>query len=101
MPPITYAIIAALSFGLWTIFHKFAAPHIDRLLGAILVSLSAVVLGGIIMFFTKIKNASLVSNPKGVIFIVLAGVMALAIDYFALQAYSRGLPLSEYAWRAK
>ncbi len=93
MHPIVYAIIAASAFGLWTVFHKIASPHIDRLLGAILVSLAAVVLGGILILF-RTKNAPLVTNPKGVIFLVLAGVAALAIDYFALQAYSRGLPVS-------
>ncbi len=93
MNPIIFAILAAVSFGLWTVFHKLAAPYINQIFGAILVSFTAVVLGSIVLL-PKIKDVQLFSDPKGVIFVVLAGLLAFGIDFFALQAYSKGLPLT-------
>ena len=90
---IIYAIIAAFVFGLWTAFHQQASGSINYLFGAILVSLTAVIIG-VILLLPKIKSVPLYSNPKGILFAVLAGVCALAIDFFALKAYGSGLSLS-------
>ena len=92
-PGIIFAIIAAIAFGIWTVFHQQAADKINYLFGAILVSLTAVVLG-LIFLLPKIKTVKLYSNPKGILFAVLAGICALAIDYFALKAYGSGLSVS-------
>lgn len=93
MNPVTLVILAAASFGLWTVFHKLASPHINQIFGAILVSLTAVIFGGIIFLF-NIKGVQLFSDNKGIIFIILAGIAAFFIDFLALQAYSRGLSLT-------
>ena len=61
--------------------------------GAIIVSFTAVV-AGLIFLLPKIKTTTLYSNPKGILFAVLAGFCALAIDYFALKAYGSGLAIS-------
>jgi len=90
---IIFAIIAAFSFGLWTIFHNRAAPHIDNLFGAIIVSLTAVVLG-VLFLIPKIGSKKLLITPIGVLFVVLAGVTALALDFFVLKAYGTGLAIS-------
>ena len=90
---IVFSIIAAIAFGLWTVFHDQAAKHVNSLLGAIIVSLTAVILG-MFLLLPHIKTTSLVSNPKGIIFAVLAGICALAIDYFALKAYGTGIEVS-------
>ena len=92
-PGIIFAIVAAIAFGIWTVFHQQAADKINYLVGAIIVSLTAVVLG-LIFLLPKIKTTTLYSNPKGILFAVLAGVCALAIDYFALKAYGSGLAVS-------
>ncbi|MBI2669289.1 hypothetical protein HYX14_05605 [Candidatus Woesearchaeota archaeon] len=92
-PGIIFAIVASIAFGIWTVFHQQAAEKINYLVGAIIVSLTAVVLG-LIFLLPKIKTTTLYSNPKGILFAVLAGVCALAIDYFALKAYGSGLALS-------
>lgn len=92
-PGIIFAIVAAIAFGIWTVFHQQAADKIDYLVGAIIISLTAVVLG-LIFLLPKIKTTTLYSNPKGILFAVLAGVCALAIDYFALKAYGSGLAIS-------
>ncbi len=92
-PGIFFAIIAAIAFGVWTVFHQQAADKINYLVGAIIVSLTAAILGFLILL-PKIKSTTLFSNPKGILFAALAGVCALAIDYFALKAYGSGLAVS-------
>jgi len=90
---IIFAIIAAVAFGTWTVFHQQAADKINYLFGAIIVSLTAVIVG-LIFLLPNIKTTNLFSNPKGILFMILAGVCALAIDYFALKAYGSGLAIS-------
>jgi len=90
---IIFAIIAAVSFGVWTVFHQQASENINSLLGAIIVSLTAVIIG-IILLWPKFDLAIAGAKPKGIIFAVLAGICALAIDFFALKAYSSGLTVS-------
>lgn len=92
-PGIIFAIIAAVAFGTWTVFHQQAADKIDYLVGAIIISLTAVILG-LIILLPRIKSVTLFSNSKGLMFAVLAGVCALAIDYFALKSYGTGLAVS-------
>ena len=93
MTPVLYAILAAFSFGIWTVFHKLASPHINQIFGAIVVSFSAVIAGSIILL-TQMHQVRLVTNSKGVYFLILAGITAFAIDFFALQAYSKGLSIT-------
>jgi len=90
---IIFAVIAAVAFGLWTVFHQQASNSINNLFGAILVSLTAVILG-LAFLLPKIKSTTLYTNPKGIVFAVLAGVCALTIDYFALKTYGSGLQIS-------
>jgi len=83
---ILFAIVAAVAFGAWTVFHQQAADKINYLVGAIIVSLTAVIFG-LALLLPKIKTTTFYTNPKGILFAVLAGICALAIDYFALKAY--------------
>ena len=93
MSPLLFAVLAAVAFGFWTVFHKFASTYIDQIFGAIIVSLSAVLLGAIVLI-PKLKSTVLVSDPKGIYFAIAAGIMAFLIDYLALTAYSKGLPIN-------
>ncbi|MCL4419052.1 EamA family transporter [Patescibacteria group bacterium] len=93
MSPVLFAVLAAMSFGLWTVFHKLASPYVNQVFGAIIVSLTAVIVGGLV-FFTQTKDVKLFTDPKGILFITLAGIAAFFIDFLALQAYSKGLPLT-------
>ncbi|MEK6822985.1 MAG: EamA family transporter [Nanoarchaeota archaeon] len=92
-PGIIFAIVTAIAFGIWTVFHQQAANKINYLVGAIIVSLTAVVLG-LALLLPRIRTTTLFTDPKGILFAVLAGVCALAIDYFALRAYDSGLAVS-------
>ncbi len=91
MEGIFYALMAAFALGLWTVFHDQAASHIGNLLGAILVSLTAVLLGAAIFL---IQRTPVQFTGRGILYVVLAGAAALAIDFFALKAYSSGTDVS-------
>lgn len=90
---ILLAVITAIAFGAWTVFHQQASAHINPLVGAIIVSFTAVILGVLFFFSGKGETISIL-DQKGIIFAVLAGVMALAIDIFALKTYASGVPIS-------
>ncbi len=93
MPAVYLAILAAVSFDLWTVFHKIAAPHINQIVGAIVVSAVAVIVG-LIALAPKIKSVHLFEDWRGIVFVALAGIAAFFIDYLALFAYGKGLPVS-------
>lgn len=90
---ILFAIVAAVSFGMWTVFHQQAADHINYIFGAIVVSLTAAIVG-IVFLLPKIKSVVLYTSPRGILFAILAGICALTIDYFVLKAYSSGIAVS-------
>ena len=80
-------------FGLWTVFHQQASNYINAILGAIIVSSTAVFLG-LFFLIPNLRTATMHTNPKGILFAVLAGLCAFGIDYFALKTYNSGLPVS-------
>ena len=90
---IIFAILGAFVEGLWAVFHQQASHHINSLFGAIIISFTAVVLG-LFLLLLNMKSVTLVSDSRGILFSILAGLMALGIDYFALRAYSSGLEVS-------
>ena len=74
-------------------FHNQAAPYINPTFGAIVVSLTAVVLGSIFLI-PQLKDITFFTNQKGLIFVILAGLSAFFIDYFALKTYASGISIS-------
>lgn len=90
---ILFAIAAAAFFGLWTVFHQLAAAHVDKIFGAMLVSLTAVILS-IPFLLMNWGPAKWSTDPRGIVFLVLAGLCAFGIDFFVLKAYATGLPVS-------
>ncbi len=90
---IIYAIISACSFGAWTFFQQRASGKVNYVFGAILISLTAVIFGSLFLL-PKLKSTVLFTDWRAIIFIVLAGLCAFAIDFFALRAYGSGLSVS-------
>lgn len=90
---IIFAILGAVTFGLWTVFHDRAASSINAVFGAIIVSFTAVILG-LFFLIPQFRVAVSSTNTNGIIFAVLAGLCAFGIDYFALKTYSSGVPIS-------
>ena len=90
---VIYAIIAAIAFEFWIVFHQQASDKINYLFGAIIISLTAVIIG-LIILLPQLKTTTLFSNWRGIMFVVFAGICALIIDYFALKSYGSGLAVS-------
>ena len=90
---ILWTTLAALSSAILFIFEKQAATKVDNLVGSLIVSLSGLVFGAIILI-PRHKNIIVSLDKASIIFLVLAGICALAIDYFTLKTYSSGLPAS-------
>lgn len=88
-----FATVTAIVFGLWTVFHNQAAKYIDPVFGAVIVSLTAVIVG-LVFLIPRLKAGALWTDQKGLIFVILAGICAFAIDFFALKAYGSGLSVS-------
>jgi len=93
MDPVVFAILGAVSFGMWTVFHKLASPYINQVFGAIIVSAAAVVVG-LIVLLPRLKQTELFTDYRGILFVILAGILAFFIDFFALKAYYGGLPIT-------
>ena len=93
MSPIIFAVLAAVAFGFWTVFHKFASAYVDQVFGAIFISFVAVC-AGLLVLLPRLKETQLITDTKGLYFLVGAGLCAFALDFFVLQAYSRGLSIS-------
>jgi uncharacterized membrane protein len=93
MNAILYAIIAAVAGGFWSYFQRLASPNVNQLFGALVISITAVIVAATLLLVQS-RQIQLYSNPRGIWFLVLAGVAAFSVDYFTLQAYSRGLPVS-------
>jgi len=94
MSPYIIIILAAIAFGLWTVFHQIASTSINQVLGAVIVSATAVVIGLVTLLVQQVKFSELTVSTKGVTFLVLAGVMAFALDILALKAYAKGIPIT-------
>ena len=88
-----YALLCAGCFGLYTVFHSSGAMYINSVLGAILVSATAV-LFGVMFLVPQLKQGSIQVSGKGLLFVALAGMCAFGIDYFAFKAYRSDIPVS-------
>jgi transporter family protein len=93
MDAVAFAIIAALGGGTYSILQRIAAPAFNQAFGALLISLTAALVSAIVLLCTR-DNRPLYSDVSMIPWIGLIGIAAFSIDYFSLQAYSRGLPVS-------
>ena len=67
----------------------------NQLFGALVVSAAALTIAALFLVFQlELGKIRLFTNPVGMWFLLGAGAAAFSIDYFTLQAYSRGLPIS-------
>lgn len=90
---IIFAVSAAIVFGLWTVFHNQASAHVSPIFGAVLVSLAAVIIGTPFLIREWLSSGTQIGY-RGLVFIMLAGIAAFALDYLVLRTYSAGVPIS-------
>jgi transporter family protein len=93
MDAIAFAVLAALSAGSYSILQRVAAPTVNQAFGAMLISLTAALVSAVVLFWTR-HNRPLYNDLSSLPWIGLIGIAAFSIDYFSLQAYSRGLSVS-------
>jgi bacterial/archaeal transporter family protein len=93
MNAITFVVIAALAAGSYNVLQRIAAPGIDQAFGALLIALVATAVSLAVLALTR-GHRPLYTDPSIFLLIALIGVAAFSVDYFLLQAYSRGLSLS-------
>jgi transporter family protein len=93
MDAIAFAIIAALAGGTYSILQRVAASGVNQAFGALVISLTAAFVSAIVLISTR-DNRPLYSDTSMLPWIGLIGIAAFSIDYFSLQAYSRGLSVS-------
>jgi uncharacterized membrane protein len=93
MSAVFYAVIAAIAAGFYSYFQRLASPNVNQLFGALVVSAAALTIAALLLVF-QLGKIRLFTNPVGMSFLLGAGAAAFSIDYFTLQAYSRGLPIS-------
>ncbi len=67
--------------------------NVNQLFGALLVSATALAIAALLISL-QLQKIQLFTNFVGIWFLLCAGAAAFSIDYFTLQAYSKGLPIS-------
>src|ERR1051326_4074946 len=93
MSAVFYAVIAAIAAGLYSYFQRMASPNVNQLFGALVVSAAALAIAALLLAF-QLGKVRLFANPTGLWFLLGAGAAAFSVNYFTLQAYSKGLPIS-------
>ena len=87
---------AAVAAGFYSYFQRLASPNVNQLFGALAVSAAALAIAALFLV-PQLGRIRLFTNPAGMSsmwFLLGAGAAAFSIDYFTLQAYSKGLPIS-------
>ena len=90
---IAFALIAAFAGGAYSILQRIAASGLNQAFGALLISLTAAFVSAIVLVCTR-DGRPLYSDASLLPWLGLVGIAAFSIDYFSLQAYSRGLAVS-------
>ena len=90
---IAFALIAAFAGGAYSILQRVTAAAFNQAFGALAISLTAAFVSAIVLVCTR-DSRPLYTDASMLPWIVLIGIAAFSIDYFSLQAYSRGLSVS-------
>lgn len=82
--------LAAVMFGLYNIFIKLSADHIQAVLGAVILQFVAAFLGlGLLVYFKHVDNIDLHISVRGVTLAVLAGAAIGIVEILTFVIYSR------------
>ena len=93
--PYALLALAAVMFGLYNIFIKLSADHIQAVLGAVILQFVAAFLGlGLLVYFKYVDNIALHITPRGVTLAVLAGAAIGVVEILTFVIYSRGVDVA-------
>lgn len=93
--PYVLLALAAVMFGLYNVFIKLSADHIQAVLGAVILQFVAAFLGlGLLVYFKYVDNISLHITPRGVSLAVLAGAAIGIVEILTFIIYGRGVEVA-------
>lgn len=87
--------LAALMFGLYNVFIKVSASHINAVLGAVILQFVAAFLGLAVLLYLRLSMSEpLQVTNRGVGLAVLAGVAIGLVEMLTFYVYGRGIPVA-------
>jgi len=86
--------IAAFMFGMYNVFIKLSATHIEAVLGAVVLQFVAALIGLAWLSYLKITGAHIFSTPKGIGLAVGAGVAIGLVEILTFVIYGQGLAVA-------
>lgn len=88
-------IVAAVMFGLYNVFIKLSADHIQAVLGAVVLQFVAALMGLALLLYIQ-RNAleSLFVTTRGVVLAVCAGIAIGLVEILSFFIYGRGLEVA-------
>lgn len=93
----TYLLLAAaaLMFGLYNVFIKLSADHIQAVLGAVVLQFVAACMGLAWLIYLQVAQpAPLQLSTRGVVLAALAGLAIGLVEILTFFVYGRGLPVA-------
>lgn len=93
--PYVLLAVAAVMFGLYNVFIKLSADHIQPVLGAVVLQFVAAFVGLALLFYMKSAGDLHVSaTPRGISLAVLAGIAIGLVEILTFIIYGRGVPVA-------
>ncbi len=93
--PMVLLALAAVMFGLYNVFIKLSADHIQAILGAVVLQFVAAFLGlGLLLYMKYAGSLQISATPRGVSLAVLAGVAIGLVEILTFVIYGRGVPVA-------
>lgn len=86
--------IAAFMFGMYNVFIKLSANHIEAVLGAVVLQFVAAFLGLALLIYMKLTGAEIFSTPKGISLAVGAGIAIGLVEILTFFIYGKGLAVA-------
>lgn len=88
------ALLTACFYACYNILIKLASTHIQQLAGAVILQVTAFVLGVLWLVFMRQKGGEVEVTTKGVWLAILAGVFVGLAEIFSFVVFSKGVPAS-------
>lgn len=93
--PIILIAFAALMFGLYNVFIKLSAGHINAVLGAVVLQFVAAFLGLALLLYQQVDSSeSLAFNRTGIGLAIGAGLAIGLVEILTFIIYGRGVPVA-------
>lgn len=88
------AILTAVAFGLYNVFIKVSSDRIDQVLGAVVLQLVALLLGGAYLAFLRAGGKQFHVTSSGLLAAVAAGAAVGIAEILTFFVFGRGAPAS-------